>query len=301
MGSEKFILVGFRSLVLIAAAGVIALGAWLQQVIHDAEVRGDLVLELIVLDSEKSEAWRDFINVVVDSQVRVWLPIGAACFTFLAGLFIVFSSRVTQLTAPKYVLLPLELLAMFVMAGAFAVALSLAVRVGSQCAVLDPSSSSDLKAFEMICPLTKAFSITGGAGWLFVAIASLMTTIDYCHHRRTQKCCSFEPTASALGMGHGYQAVLPPPSRSNIPTLYDPLKPVPGTPARPPREDEMGLEKETYPTRRDSTMSEMNKEMDIEKGANITGPLSLQKPDLVKQMRPARPWSEMLKKRDEEA
>lgn len=94
-------------------------------------------------------------------------------------------------------------------------------------------------------------------------------------------------------MGHGYQAVVPTMSRTTIPTIYDPLKPVPGTPRRPLREDEIGLVKKgAVMGVRDSIEGGPRRSMEAE----ISGPLGLQNPEVVKNIRPKRPWSEMPKR-----
>jgi hypothetical protein len=99
-------------------------------------------------------------------------------------------------------------------------------------------------------------------------------------------------------MTHGYQAVIPPQPRTTIPTLYDPRKPEPGSNTTSPRgSEEIGLAisgEEMGMSRRDSGLSTRSRESE---GANeISGPLGLEKPEVVAQMRPARPWSEMVKR-----
>jgi hypothetical protein len=194
-----------------------------------------------------------------------------------------------------YVLVPLELLSMIVMGGAFAATLTLAVKLDPTCNGLDASSSGDLMAFGMLCPLSKGWSIAGGVGWSVVAITSFSALVSLCRHRRSKQTCSFEPTVSALGMGHGYQAVVPPVARADVPTLYDPRKPVPGTPARPPREDEVGFANAGAAMGM-SNPAFLSKEVEIE--TQISGPLGLEKPATVRQMRPARPWSEAPKRKN---
>jgi hypothetical protein len=123
-----------------------------------------------------------------------------------------------------------------------------------------------------------------------LAVTALVALISVCTRSRAPESCSFEPTASALGMGHGYQAVVPTMLRENIPTIYDPLKPTPGTPKRPLREDEGGLlERGAMMGFRQSLEGEPRRSMQAE----ISGPLGLMKPDAVKKMRSHRPWSEM--------
>jgi len=123
-----------------------------------------------------------------------------------------------------------------------------------------------------------------------IAVTALVALISVCARSRAPESCSFEPTASALGMGHGYQAVVPTMLRENIPTIYDPHKPTPGTPKRPLREDEGGLlERGAMMGVRQSLEGEPRRSMQAE----ISGPLGLMKPDAVKMMRFHRPWSEM--------
>jgi hypothetical protein len=127
-----------------------------------------------------------------------------------------------------------------------------------------------------------------------VAITSLSALIVACRQAHAKNSCSFEPTASGLGMSHEYQVPKPSTERNRIPTLYDPQKPLPETRARSPlQEDEKGLVGEAAEVgRRDSEA----REEDIGDQA-ISGPLGLQKPEVVQQMRPARPWSEMPKRK----
>src|SRR5690242_12369769 len=124
-------------------------------------------------------------------------------------MLILMSSKMDRLKVSGYTSVPLELLSMMSMGGAFALTLTLAVKLDPTCNGLDAASSGDLMAFGMLCPLSKGWSIAGGLGWFVLAITSLTAMIDLCRSRSKQS-CSFEPTASALGMGHGYQAVAPP-------------------------------------------------------------------------------------------
>jgi len=130
---------------------------------------------------------------------------------------------------------------------------------------------------------------------LLLTCTCMIAVVDACQRARQKKSCSFEPTASALGMGHGYQAVAPPLQRSTIPTIYDPAKLPPGAPEPSPSAGEKQFtdtSKEEM-SRRDSGLSDTDEKDD----KDISGPLSLQKPETVQQMRPARPWSEMPQKR----
>lgn len=96
-------------------------------------------------------------------------------------------------------------------------------------------------------------------------------------------------------MGHGYQAVAPRTTRGAIPTLYDPAKPVPDQSESPLSTvgKHFDAELKEDVVRRDSGLSHTEGNDD----KDISGPLSLQKPEAVQQIRPARPWSEMPKRR----
>ncbi|KAF2730889.1 hypothetical protein EJ04DRAFT_499695 [Polyplosphaeria fusca] len=288
MGAGQIVLAGLRTLVLLVALAVIGLGAWVQHTVHDVEVRGEVVIEMIAMPAAGKDKWQAFFDAVLGSEMRVWIAIGGGCFAFIAGMLVLLSSKVNRLKVSCYVLVPLELLSMITMAGAFTASLSLAVKLDSSCNGLDASTSGDLMAFGMLCPLSKGWSISGGIGVAVLAITSLTALIDLCRHR-SKHTCSFEPTASALGMGHGYQAVVPPLARGDIPTLYDPRKPIPGTPARPPREDEIGLADAGAPM---GVQEPGFIDQHIDAVSQISGPLGLEKPETVRQMRPARPWSE---------
>jgi hypothetical protein len=72
-----------------------------------------------------------------------------------------------KLERPKlshYLLVPLEFFSMFAMAAAFGASLSLSINLDSACIRLDPSSSSALKKFETLCPLSRGYAIGNGTG-----------------------------------------------------------------------------------------------------------------------------------------
>lgn len=249
---------------------------------------------MVTVDQGKTGPWRTFFSTALDSQIRIWIAIAAGCFTCLSGSLILLSLTVDRLKVSNYILGPVEFVSMLGMGGALGGSLSFAIKLDPLCANLDTKFSVDLAPFRILCPISKGYSIISGAGLLILTLTAFSACVSFSHHAQSQGSCSFEPTASALGMGHGYQAVAPPQPRSTIPTLYDPKKPVPVTLARPPQEDEVPFaNKEADMGKRRSGLSDTS----IESGTEISGPLSLEKPELVKQMRPARPWSEMPKKR----
>ncbi|KAF2267488.1 hypothetical protein CC78DRAFT_541720 [Lojkania enalia] len=295
MGFGVVVLSGLRTLAVAVALAVIGLGAWVQHTVHDVEIRGTVVVDVTRLSVDEDNKWLDFMDAVVDSQIQIWVAIGSGCFAFLAGVHILLSIKVDRFKVSRYILVPVELLSMIVMGGAFAATLTLAIKLAPRCRDLDTASSPDLASFAMLCPLSTGYSIASGVGWFVLAITSTAATIAACHHRREQKACSFEPTASALGMSHGYQAVTPPMPRSTIPTMYDPSKPEPASPVKDPGEEEIGLAIAA------AEMGKVDLGIGLKDGEDheISGPLSLKKPEEVRQMRPARPWSEAPKRKNE--
>ncbi|KAF2661777.1 hypothetical protein K491DRAFT_710610 [Lophiostoma macrostomum CBS 122681] len=299
-GWGNAVLAGLRSLVVVVALAVIGLGAFVEYMMHDIDVRGEGLLDIVPMNEDRKEAWRAFFDALVNSQIRIWIAIAAGSFTFLAVLMVFLSYKIERFKMSRYVTIPLEFLSMLAMTAAFVGPLTLAIKMMPVCANLPTSTSRDLTTFSMVCPLTTAYTVAGGVGSFLLAITSLAALISACSQARNQKVCSFEPTASTLGMTHGYQAVIPPQSRSTIPTLYDPRKPEPGSDDKSPRgSEEVGLavsgeEMGMAVARRDSGLS--TKSGDSAGAAEISGPLGLEKPEVVAQMRPARPWSEMPKR-----
>jgi hypothetical protein len=134
------------------------------------------------LEQGKEDQWRALFDAVVNSQVRIWVAIAGVrsnslclliqtdktqgSFAFVAVTFIFLSLKMDRLKVSRYFLVPLEFLSMLAMAGAFAASLSLAIRLEAFCPRLDTSSSADLQSFQLLCPLTKGYSIAGGVGLL---------------------------------------------------------------------------------------------------------------------------------------
>jgi hypothetical protein len=221
-----------------------------------------------------------------------------AAFASLAGVIIVLASILDRMRMSPALLAPIECLCMCAMAISFGTALSftLSLDVFSKTR-LDASTSADLMTFAMLVDLSRGYAIAAGVGGLLFLVVCVMVTVNACNRARDKESCSFEPTASALGMGHGYVAItVPPTSRSRVPTMYDPRLPL-----RFDEESNLGendaREKESATKdveigRADSVVSEEGR-ISFELEKEITGPLSLQKPERVLQIRPSRPWSEL--------
>jgi hypothetical protein len=196
------------------------------------------------------------------------------------------------------VLAPIECLCTCAMAASFGTALSFTSILNTfSPSRLDASTSTDLMYFAMLVDLSRGYAIAAGAGGLLFLIACIIATLDTCNHARERESYSFRPTASALGMGFGYAAIaVPPISRSRIPTMYDPRLPLRFDEVKE-RNSTQGSEsaiKDIEMGRADLNESEDRRiSIEFEKEQDITGPLSLAKPDRVLQIRPLRPWSEL--------
>ncbi|PSN61469.1 hypothetical protein BS50DRAFT_152296 [Corynespora cassiicola Philippines] len=308
---SEAVLVGLRLLVVIVALGVVGIEAWGLQTINDIQARGDAVLGTVQLEqAEKEEAWRDFFRTVAESQLIIWITVATAAFSFLVSLIVLLSIKVERMRITPYVLIPLEFLSMFAMATTFGFSLNLAIdltRFGG--ATLDAGPSGDLAAFAKLSPRILGHAIGSGVGTGLLLLTSISALVSTCRRAQEKNSCSFEPTASALGMGHGYAAVTPRAPRSNIPTIYDPEKPMPedttaldistlnwtSAPSSwPLKEDEQSFAKDgAVMGHRDSQLSERSR---ADYDEDISGPLGLEAPLTGQQTRPARPWSEAPKR-----
>jgi hypothetical protein len=194
-----------------------------------------------------------------------------------------------------YLAIPMELAAMLAMGAALGATLSLTLKLGTP--DLNTAPNPDLKTFVMLLPLSIGYVITAGTGVFVLLTTLILSVIHTCHRSRGSKACSFEPTASSLGMSHGYQASMPVVSNGRIPTFYDPNKPVPN----PDESAHIGDEEKGFASagadmgRRDSAQ-----DVRLADDKEISRPLALQKPEEMAQLqsaRPARPWSEIPKRR----
>ena len=215
----------------------------------------------------------------------------------LVGIFIVLATILPRMRIPSALMIPMECLCMCAMGAALGVSLSFTLDLDTfSKSRLDAGTSPELTTFAMVVDLSRGYAIAAGAGWFLFLITFIMATIDACSRAREKESCSFEPTASALGMAHGYTAVVPPPSRSRVPTMYDPHIPLNLNDANAAAwTDVQGKEstgKDVGMGRADSIISEEGR-MSFGSEKEITGPLSLERPQRVQQIRPSRPWSEV--------
>jgi hypothetical protein len=199
---------------------------------------------------------------------------------------------------PSSVVVPIEVLSTSAMATAFGCSLSFAYSLlAFTREQLETADSADLTAFTMILPLSRGLVVTTNITAFILLVTTITATVQACTRAREGSSCSFEPTASALGMGHDYMAIEPPTVRSRPPTLYDPRKPLPKQlDGMPQNEEEESLVVQIAPPprRADSILSESSiYSRDMEK--EETWPLNADKPQVLS-IRPSRPWSELPKK-----
>jgi len=168
---------------------------------------------------------------------------------------------------------------MLSMGTAFGAIMSLVMKFPSS---IDTASSPDLESWAMLLPLTRAYAIATGSCMFLLIITSITSLIKAVHRLRDSKACSFEPTASSLGIDHSYQAVAPRTSRGPVPTMYDPAKPLDAHIA----DEEKGLVGAGAEMgRRESRQSQTEME--------VSWPIGVRKPEEAVQKRPSRPWSEI--------
>lgn len=46
-------------------------------IIHDIEIRGSIILDMVTLPPASEDAWRSFFAAVLGSPIRVWIAIAA--------------------------------------------------------------------------------------------------------------------------------------------------------------------------------------------------------------------------------
>jgi hypothetical protein len=199
---------------------------------------------------------------------------------------------------PSAVRIPLEMLSMSAMITAFGCILSFTLSLISFSRMrLETADSADLTMFTMILPLSRGLVVATGTGSFILLASTITSMIQACMRAQAKESCSFEPTASALGMGHGYQAIVPPPARSRPPTMYDPRKPLPKQlDEMPQTEEEKDLAIEIAPTKRADSALSQSSIYSVNPEKEETWPLNPEKGQVLA-IRPSRPWSQMPQKK----
>ncbi|KAH8696971.1 hypothetical protein GQ44DRAFT_633618 [Phaeosphaeriaceae sp. PMI808] len=277
MGAGAKVILVLRVIALVAALAIVGLGAWSKFIIHDVEIRGTAVLRTLQLDTAVAANWRSFFKVATDGTMRIWISIAAGSFAFLTSLLVVLSTVLQRFPMPHSVSVPLELLSLCAMITVVGCALSFTINLNAfDSTELDTSDSTDLTMFTMVISLCRGLVFTAGGGSFLLLNTTITSMVQACLRKRAKESCSFEPTASSLGMGHGYQAIVPPMPSSRPPTLYDPRKPL------PKQLDEMPS------TEEEEHLVEKISRVDSGLETEQTRPL---------QSRPSRPWSNMAKQK----
>lgn len=219
-----------------------------------------------------------------------------ASFAAMASLLILMTTVRTKMHMAVPIMIAIEVICMCALATAFATALGLALSLNNfSVGRLKTNTTTDLSKYAILVTLTKSYVILSGAACFIVLTTCITATADACGRARAKETCSFEPTASALGMGHSYPDIVPQVPRSRVPTMYDPGRNVNisrNSGIMEVDDDEKGLASNGgQVARRDSGISEYVRDSaEFEK--EIIGPLNLERPETVLQIRPPRPWSE---------
>ena len=147
--------------------------------------------------------------------------------TALTTLLIITSNRYYWLRIATPLLTTLELSSFLSTIILFATALSLALSLSAFSPPSLPTlDSADLTSFTHLLPLSRGLSLTAALILppCFLALALTLHTLQQ-RRRERRDTRAFEPTASALGMSHGFHALHPQPRgatlRQPIPTMYD--------------------------------------------------------------------------------
>ncbi|PVH95607.1 hypothetical protein DM02DRAFT_617813 [Periconia macrospinosa] len=303
MGAGHAALISLRVLALVVMMGVVALTAWSKIIIIDIERRGASVVDTMIFNTEADrEAWRSFFSVVLNNGFKIWIALACGSFTILATLTVLLSNLIAKLHLRPLITIPLQALSTLATTTAFAFTLSATLSLTNftfsasyasapGMTFLDTSTSRDLKTFSAMPPFSQTYTIGSGSAALLLGITTVASLIQSCCAGRSGKACSFEPTASRLGMSHGYQA--------DEPTMFDPAKPEPAAVMMMDEEKGslLGGAADMGGRRSPDGSVRMGMGGQQELSDGISGPLGLKKPEDVVLMRPARPWSEMPKPR----
>ncbi|EDU41391.1 hypothetical protein PtrSN002B_001761 [Pyrenophora tritici-repentis] len=295
MGCGRWTLLFIRGFALLVALATVGLGAWSIVITRDIRARSTAVIETVHPESERmGRMWEKFFVLSVKGIIRLWISIATAAFASLGGIIIVLATMSNRQRIPSAVLIPLEFLCMCAMGAALGVSLSFTMDLDAFTKTrLEAGGQPDLLRWAVLVDLSRGHAIGAGAGWFLLLVTSITAVIAACCRLQERESCSFEPTASALGMGYGYAAVLPPQSRSRVPTMYVPNDLTEKTekmPKRQQRRDSVGRNLEMG--RSDTVVSQEGR-ISFEDDKEMSVPLTLERPEKAQQWRPSRPWSEL--------
>ena len=74
-------------------------------IIHDMEIRGNAILEAVLLRPEAQQAWRQLFDSAVNSQLRIWVAIAAVRIPlhpprYIAAQRLTQTNRAASLSSP---------------------------------------------------------------------------------------------------------------------------------------------------------------------------------------------------------
>lgn len=215
--------------------------------------------------------------------------IQTASASFL-GIILVMATILLRMRVPSAVLIPLEFLCMCGMGAAFGLSLWFAVRLNSFTKVaLNTGDSPELGRFVMLVKYSLGYVIAAATASLMYLITFIMGIVKARSHAQdSNRSCSFEPTASGLGMNHGYS------DDYHGASVYDPEvgltldKADAAAWTRAQERESVG--KDVGVQRVDSIESQKAR-MSFGSDYGSTVSLNLQKPEPAQVARPVRPWS----------
>ncbi|XPS97453.1 hypothetical protein M3J09_006681 [Ascochyta lentis] len=281
---------------MIGAIVTFALGTWSLVIIQDIDNRGETVLDSFRIRlAGDAASWSQFIAAAAQSAARTWIVVVASSITVLAIPLVITSNRHYWLRIPPTIVALIELAATVVSItiSGFALSITLSIKAFSTppYATLD---SAELSFFALLDPLSRTLAIASALTGTFLIIACTMSLIDLHKRRRQRKDVrSFEPTVSALGMGHGFRA-LHPQSRTThdaMPTMYDPYRKLYKEPGRLPNAKQVAFASEgAWMSGKHSRWSVSTTSPSGIEG-DIMRLLELKRARRAVPVRPERPWS----------
>lgn len=237
-------MVTLRLFQLVCAVIIIGISAWVVHTANTVRQKGDKIINDLFHGSPKEQIWQKFFDSLIKVPTRDWFALFAGIWVVSALLFLSLATKFRWRIASRTLLTILELLTMLLMTGAFWAVASLALELEPICILLDVAAP-ELLAFARICPVSKAYAVSGGLSWfLFLLTAVTVLVQNCCGRGREKKTLSFEPEAGGQAPGHpqpyaygGYQQV-PPVVMQQPPITYDPY----GAPKSPGwKEQEQGF------------------------------------------------------------
>jgi hypothetical protein len=146
--------------------------------------KGDKIINDLLHGSPKEQTWQKLFDSLIKVPTRDWFALFAVrsppnnthahtnaslslhqgIWVVAALLFLFLATKFRWRIASRALLTILELLTMLFMMGAFWAVASLALKLEPICILLDVAAP-ELLAFARICPVSKAYAVSGGLSW----------------------------------------------------------------------------------------------------------------------------------------